>query len=76
MQKRVTGKLLLASFLFLILGGLLMYLSAGPEEYCFNYDCLGQSGCLKGVSEWISCNKNNPCVGGGFMKCENPPPPQ
>jgi hypothetical protein len=73
MKKRLKGKVLLVSFLFLIFSGLLIDLSAGIE-YCFNYDCLGYAGCLLGFNEFIGCTKFNACIGGGTVQCEKPPP--
>lgn len=72
MTRRVRGILLLMSFVMIVLTGVLLYLSA--EEYCFNYDCLGKGKCPTRLQDFISCYANNPCVGGGVMKCEVPPP--
>ena len=75
MQRRTKGILLLVSFLFVILSGSLIYLRAA-EDRCIDYGCLGQAGCLQGLGEWKGCTKDNPCIGGGSMKCEGiiPPP--
>ena len=73
MLKKLKGVLLLFSFLFLILAGTLVYLSA-ERVTCEDKGCKGQSFCDQGVDEWKGCTKDNPCIGGGSMKCEAPYP--
>lgn len=73
MKKRMKSFLVLISFFVLILGGTLIYLAAQVET-CTNYDCLGQASCQKGVEEFKGCTKDNPCIGGGSMKCERTDP--
>jgi len=68
-MKRKTYAMCLCLFLLVSISAT-AFLCHGAEETCPDYDCLGKSGCLNGLQDFNGCAKDNPCVGGGSMKCE------
>lgn len=68
MLKKLKRVLLLISILFLILGSNLSL--RAEREGCVDLGCLGSASCDRGVEEFNGCAKDNPCIGGGSIKCE------
>jgi len=56
----------------MVFGGIALLNAQETKYTCEDLGCKGASYCVDGVKEFKGCEKDNPCIGGGSVKCQKP----